>query len=1308
MYNAYVSSTIYAVRCKESFSLSFGDSSNFWHERFDRTPSYCSSCCGCCDCCSLSTYRVPIKPCLLSGLRQSTLLQLPASRRLILGGGDRYFSRLPAYGLLRGYELSCLAIDETVCNNSRMKLKGKCIHAASRKGREISHSVASDDAEAVLSFLSEEADKDAICSKCKCVSSPKRIEAEKKRKNVSRERHLSLTEKVETDKKGNLKQHESSTIDLRGEHKKPNKEKEAFTKGENHRKRRDVSSCSSYYSLSSGDFGSEQEIQDDIGLEEWSLGYKKDEANHMEGQMKEEFNKQVDASKNLQDVSNKERIAFGADIDWNQRKKSEKMLAGGTIKETESSREHQDMHSRGFRTHESGYQKASISQKRVSSEEDKSSFVDNLDKKTNKAYILKVNRRKHQSTDVQESGCDEVETTLLSRKEFRGGKGNLEISETLLKETDDEHKKFVGSTSTTGKETLKLNKAFSGREGNLAISETLLRETNDRHKKFDDSTTSGRDVIGRSSQRYTENLKTEDTERTSNARMKDIGVKKVSVLSSVLGLEEQQHQKGEIVRQANDKEGRKKSQEFSELSQAHETNVDTSIRKSRTRIKDWEEKLNISSDARGASLQIDKRTNQSFQHRKGYELASNFSESYVSDGKQVSSSQQTSEKVRFIPKSKSTPVVKTRESSCQTDERIANFELAGVDQRPRNLSISGETVSREESDSQGSLNLVSEAGKHVTLVVGDERSSATMFIPSSSHQMGKSSVHADHSAGIASPEIFLETSENGSSALSDNSGRSSTLHRDALGSADRLEKSSRLFVNEFVERVRHEVTTSKAQEMEVTGTKLALEVGGNQIHSSVPQDTQNGSQSKVHDSSSSSGFPASKGPSDEMWDVTQPSIEQGLVAEEPEISKETGKPIVNRTGRSLWSMIADIVRLRWGSRAGSSSSAGRSGERNSSSKSDSETWFSGQEHEETGKGNVIKETSVLAQATASDKSKPGKRNTLSEGEMSDSTKLKDKGKHLEVGLSSPNALESGSMSVGISYASGEENANWTEDKKDLEVTTSGTQNMELPISLPARVPPFVGEIVNISGTDMPGAEPVVQIKSPVVSVQSELFGSERKDGELKQRKFQRNRQVLRDRFDDWEEAYKLELEQRRMDEMFMKEALLEAKKAADTWEVPVGAVLVQHGKIIARGCNLVEELRDSTAHAEMICIREASNLLRTWRLSARIDTLVWGAPNKLLGADGSWIRLFPDGGENVSDSSNIPPVPVHPFHPKMKIRRGVLATECAEAMQQFFQLRRRKKKEEPPKDPSRLPVTHHHPSKFLNKIHHIFHIMFCL
>ncbi|CAJ1932196.1 unnamed protein product [Sphenostylis stenocarpa] len=1304
MHNAYVNSTVYAVRCKESFSLSFNGHSNFCYERFDRTPSYCLSCCGCCDCCSVSTYRVPIKPCLLNGLRQSALLQLSATRRLILGGGDHYLSRIPAYGFLRDcQELNSFVNERTVCNTSRRSIKGRYIRAASQKGRKFSHLFGSDDVEAVLSLLNEEADKDvAICSQCKNGFTSKRMEVEKTRKNVMRDGHLSSSEKVKTEKKGDLKRHQSSTIELRREFENPNKESEAFAKSENHRKRRDLSSCSSYYSLSSGDFGSELEVQDEIGLEESSLEYEKGETNRVEEQVKEEFKRQGDNSKKLLGVSNKERFAFGQDIDWNLRKKSEKKLTEGALQNTESTREQQDMHLREFKTHESGHKKSSISQKQINSEEDKPSFVDNLDKKTNKSYLQTVNRRKHQSIDLQESSCGEVETTLLSRKEFSGREGKLEISETLLKETADEHKKIVGSTSTTGKEILKSKKAFSGREGDLAISETLLKGTKDKHEKIVGSTsTSGMDLLDRSSQKYIGNLKIEDTERTSDTRIKGMGVKNVSVLSSVQGVEEQEYQKGEnIISQANAE--------------------DTSILKSRARLKNMEENLNISSDSRGTWLQTDKRTTQSFQNRKGSELVSTLSEGYASDEKQVSSSQKAYEKVRFIPKCISTSVVRTRESSSQTDETIANFELARMDQRSSNLSISDETTSREESSLQGSVDLVS-GGKLVMLAADEERSSATMLIPSS--EMGGDSAHVELTAGIASPKIFLETSESDSSAMYANSRRGSALYPDVIGSADRLEKSSRKFVDEFAERFRHEVTTSQAQEMEVKGTKLTLEVGGNQIYSSSQQGTQNDAQSKEHDSGRSSGLPGTKGPSDEMWDVTEPSIEQGLVAKETKISKETGKTIVTRTGRSLWGIIGDIVRLRWGT------SAGRSAERNSPNKSESETWFSEQDHDETTKTNVIYETNAPPHAMISDNLKPVKQYAQSEGETSDNKKLKDKGKHLEIGSLTPNTLESGSMSVGASYTSEEANASWTEDKKDLKGTTSDTQNVELPISIPVRGPPIVGDIVNMGGSDMTGrVEFVGPIKESVAPVKSELSGSERKDGELKQRKLQRTRQVVRDRFDDWEEAYQRELEQRRIDEMFMREALLEAKKAADTWEVPVGAILVQHGKIIARGCNLVEELRDSTAHAEMICIREASNLLRTWRLSdttlyvtlepcpmcagailqARIDTLVWGAPNKLLGADGSWIRLFPDGGENVSEPRDVPPAPVHPFHPKMKIRRGVLATECADAMQQFFQLRRKTKKEEPPKDPSCLPVSHHHPSKILNKIHDVFHIMFCL
>lgn len=90
-------------------------------------------------------------------------------------------------------------------------------------------------------------------------------------------------------------------------------------------------------------------------------------------------------------------------------------------------------------------------------------------------------------------------------------------------------------------------------------------------------------------------------------------------------------------------------------------------------------------------------------------------------------------------------------------------------------------------------------------------------------------------------------------------------------------------------------------------------------------------------------------------------------------------------------------------------------------------------------------------------------------------------------------------------------------------------------------------------------------------------------------------------------------------------------------------------------------------------------------------------------------RLFPNGeGGNGLESTDKPAAPVHPFHPKIVVRRRVLAAECADTMQHFFQLRRRKdKKPEPTTPPSCLPISHH-PSKFLTKMHHVFHVLFCL
>ncbi|MBI2743756.1 MAG: nucleoside deaminase [Chlamydiales bacterium] len=150
-----------------------------------------------------------------------------------------------------------------------------------------------------------------------------------------------------------------------------------------------------------------------------------------------------------------------------------------------------------------------------------------------------------------------------------------------------------------------------------------------------------------------------------------------------------------------------------------------------------------------------------------------------------------------------------------------------------------------------------------------------------------------------------------------------------------------------------------------------------------------------------------------------------------------------------------------------------------------------------------------------------------------------------------------------------------------------------------------------------------------------------------------------------------------MDEMksFMKEALKEAEKAFEKGEVPVGAVLVHDGKIIARAHNEVESQRDASAHAEMLCIKRGAHYLKNWRLEgatlystlepcamcagalllSRIETLVWGAKDLRHGADGSFIDLLSRK---------------HPTH-EIKVHSGVLQEESAALMRSFFQKRRK-------------------------------------
>ena len=146
----------------------------------------------------------------------------------------------------------------------------------------------------------------------------------------------------------------------------------------------------------------------------------------------------------------------------------------------------------------------------------------------------------------------------------------------------------------------------------------------------------------------------------------------------------------------------------------------------------------------------------------------------------------------------------------------------------------------------------------------------------------------------------------------------------------------------------------------------------------------------------------------------------------------------------------------------------------------------------------------------------------------------------------------------------------------------------------------------------------------------------------------------------------------------MKQALEEAKKAYKKLEVPVGAIIVKDGKIIARAHNQKETKADTTKHAEILAIQKASKKLNSWRLidcemyvtlepctmcagaiiNSRIKKVYIRTMDEKTGAVGSVLNLFED----------------YKFNHKVESQTGILAQECEEILKKFFKELRKMKK----------------------------------
>ena len=134
---------------------------------------------------------------------------------------------------------------------------------------------------------------------------------------------------------------------------------------------------------------------------------------------------------------------------------------------------------------------------------------------------------------------------------------------------------------------------------------------------------------------------------------------------------------------------------------------------------------------------------------------------------------------------------------------------------------------------------------------------------------------------------------------------------------------------------------------------------------------------------------------------------------------------------------------------------------------------------------------------------------------------------------------------------------------------------------------------------------------------------------------------------------------------YMGEALKEAKKAFDRGEIPVGAVLVCQGRIIARGHNQTEQLTDATAHAEMIAVTGGSNFLGSKYLD-ECTLYVTLEPCIMCAGALSWVQLrrLVYGASDLQRGFSLVQSPV--LHPKTEVLAGIRKDECSMLVLDFF------------------------------------------
>ncbi len=141
------------------------------------------------------------------------------------------------------------------------------------------------------------------------------------------------------------------------------------------------------------------------------------------------------------------------------------------------------------------------------------------------------------------------------------------------------------------------------------------------------------------------------------------------------------------------------------------------------------------------------------------------------------------------------------------------------------------------------------------------------------------------------------------------------------------------------------------------------------------------------------------------------------------------------------------------------------------------------------------------------------------------------------------------------------------------------------------------------------------------------------------------------------------------DERYMREALLEARAAESEGEVPIGAVVVCRGRIIARGHNMTESLRDPSAHAEMIALTAATNAIGGKYLTD-CSLYVTVEPCPMCAAALHWAHLgtLVYGADDHKRGYSLFTPPL--LHPRTELRKGILSEDCSKIVSEFFKKNR--------------------------------------